>query len=89
MTAKHTEGKLEADNLVRVCSARPRASTGSRRGHQWWKREVYHIAKASAVRTVCGVDRRDWLVIGPMTGSVTSECCRKCGAILTRIKEGS
>lgn len=67
--------------LTAVCSAKPRASvhkTG--KGHQHWKREVYHIAH-SGITTLCGRDRSEWLTIGPIQ-QITADCCARCARIV-------
>lgn len=67
--------------LIAVCSAKPRPSvhkTG--KGHQHWKRDVYHIAH-SGITTLCGRDRSAWLNIGPIQ-QITPDCCVRCARIV-------
>lgn len=73
--------------LIAVCSAKPHASTQSMRGHQWWKRDVYHLRRAeSKFLTRCGRDCSEWLVIGEIA-EVDDNCCSRCLAVLATPKD--
>lgn len=66
---------------IAVCSPRIRPSVQNNRsrfGHQWWKRDVYHLKGADG-RTLCGRDCSDWLVIGPVE-QIDGNCCTQCAA---------
>lgn len=79
MTPNQTLGGGAA-SWVAVCSAKPRASTQSAKGHQWWRRDVYHIRHPlDAELTLCERDCSDWLVIGPIDG-IDPNCCKRCAA---------
>lgn len=70
-----------------VCSARPRASTQSVKGNQWWARDAYHIRRTSdPKRTRCGRDCSEWLVIGEQD-EPTDDCCVRCLSITNPEKQ--
>jgi hypothetical protein len=68
--------KLTKVPFVAVCSARPRASTQSMKGNQWWRREPYHLLGEGG-RTLCGRNCTEWLTIGPMP-EIDDGCCIRC-----------
>ena len=66
--------------MIGVCSAKPRPSVhnNNSKGHQYWKRDVYHLrAIGSKTRTRCGRDCSEWLVMGQLD-EVTDNCCTQC-----------
>ena len=72
--------KVRFVNLT--CSQKVRASTGSARGKQWWRSEVFHIQR-SGVTTLCGRDCSEWLRIGPcVVDRAISDrnCCSRCAS---------
>jgi hypothetical protein len=73
--------------LIAVCSARPRPSVhkGSK-GHQWWSREVYHLAGSDGM-TLCGRATADWLTIGPVE-QLDHDCCKRCRAAAEPARTG-
>ena len=75
-------GEAEAVVTVEaVCSNRPRptvARSGKHGGGQWWARDVWHIAAAEN-KTLCGLDRSDWLTIGQT--KLNSDCCKRCSRL--------
>lgn len=78
------------DKIVElVCSPKPRARTGSGgRNNEWWKREVFHIARDGA-KTWCGANRRDWLEIGPsleVEAPADRNCCTRCAKAFRNAK---
>lgn len=62
--------------MIAVCTnkRRPSVQKGSK-GSQWWARDPYHIQGAPGT-TLCGLDSRDWLVIGELVPD--ADCCRRC-----------
>jgi hypothetical protein len=52
------------------------------KGHQWWRRDVYHL-RGDKMRTLCGVDCSDWLIIGPID-DVSADCCARCARMAAR-----
>lgn len=71
--------------LLAVCTNKPRASTATAKGNQWWRREVWHIAH-SGITTKCGLDRSEYLTIGPISETeaaadrnLCTRCARKAG----------
>lgn len=69
--------------MIAVCSNNPRPSVQkSGKGHQHWKREVFHFAVDKGGRTLCGKDASEWLVIGDATKehAENSHCCARCSA---------
>lgn len=85
MTSNNTptaaETRLEAVTVEAVCSNRqsaPVARSGKHGGGQWWARDVWHIAAADN-KTLCGVDRSDWLSMGRIEMNV--DCCKRCAAL--------
>jgi|GEM_PF-4824736 hypothetical protein len=69
-----------------VCSAKPRAATGSGRNHQWWKREPYHASNGSG--TLCGLPASTgWLALDDRSAADALEddnLCRRCAARLRK-----
>lgn len=67
--------------MDKVCSNLPRPSVqkGSK-GHQHWKREVFHVRRKGAVKTLCGTLSIGWLVIGPVDETTASspDLCGRC-----------
>lgn len=68
-----------------TCSNKTRAPTQrSGKGHQWWKRDVFHVQK-SGTSTMCGVDCSEWLRMDPKDKAEVignADCCARCAAIL-------
>lgn len=63
--------------LVAVCSNRPRPSVQKgAKGHQWWKRDVYHISDGHNF-TLCGRAHHDWLTVGEIA-EPDADCCQRC-----------
>jgi len=82
LSAQQAAGEAEAVVTVEaVCSNRPRptvARSGKHGGGQWWARDVWHIAAAEN-KTLCGLDRSDWLTIGQT--KLNSDCCKRCSRL--------
>ena len=77
-------------NTIRpACSNKPRPSVRNNhsKGHQHWKRDIYHALK-SGMTTYCGIDASDFLRMDEMPiASARAEhnfcqrCERQCSAI--------
>lgn len=63
--------------MIAVCSAKPRPSVHNHhsKGHQYWRREIYHL-RGDGQRTLCGRDCSEWLVIGEI--EIDHHCCALC-----------
>jgi hypothetical protein len=69
--------------LKAVCSPRGDSRVQrTNRGHQWWSRDVHHIADNN--RTLCGRNASDWLTldIGLNDARESANCCTRCRATL-------
>jgi len=68
-----------------VCTPYKKAITQSskRKGHQWWKRDVFHIHTVDET-TLCGIKCKDWLRLEPRSIEDTlkdTHCCQRCSKI--------
>ena len=63
--------------VIGICSARPTPSVqgGSKFGHQYWKKDVWHI-QADNKKTLCGRDASNYLTIGPVEPD--QHLCDRC-----------
>lgn len=61
-----------------VCSNKPRPSLQRGKGHQFWLRDVHHIADKKL--TLCGFDVSEWLEMGNLTSDSLNDTslCRRC-----------
>ncbi len=76
-------------NIVATCSAKPRPSVQKgAKGHQHWKRDVFHMRLADQYRTLCGLDASEWLTITGLTSQeawLSSNLCARCRARVLKV----
>lgn len=73
-----SQSTIELGDVVHgVCSNKPRPSVQNNhsKGHQHWKRDIWHIRK-SGIQTLCGIDSSEWLDMGKIP--TDSNTCTRC-----------
>jgi hypothetical protein len=73
-------------HLHAVCSNKPRPSVQKgAKGHQYWRRDVFHLSYAGNTRTLCNRDSGEWLLMRGLTSQEafgSPDLCARCKRVI-------
>ena len=73
--------------LIKVCTARPRPSVQNShsKGHEYWRKDAWHVSAAGSDETMCGRDCSEYLRMGPFEDGDLDDfhLCDQCERALT------